>query len=75
MKGQNFLADLHNYARTVELEVTTEFGTVTQVREKIEIKGLKHVPNPWERPGLQRPQNVGTLPTPKRFGIEPRNLV
>ena len=32
-RGQNFLADLHNYARRVWLRIT-EFGEVTQADEK-----------------------------------------
>ena len=32
-RGQNFLADLHKYVRTV-LPRITEIGTVTQVEEK-----------------------------------------
>jgi len=32
MTGQNFLADLHNYAHTVWYRMA-EFSTITQVRE------------------------------------------
>ena len=41
----NFLADLHNYARSVWPRMT-EYGTITQVEEK-------HISRGWLRPRLQ----------------------
>ena len=55
VNGQNFLADLHNYARMIRPRMT-KFGTVTQV-------GEKHVY--WGQP---RPKPNGVLASPKLLG-------
>jgi len=62
-----YLADLDNYARM------TEFGQLTQVKEKHMFLEVNYVPVP--RGGTQRPPPQKWEPASKRFDLEQRNLV
>jgi len=60
VRGQNFLADLHNYTRTVWPRIT-KFGTVTQVVKKHVSKGSATPTSPKGGPSV--PKNFWDSPT------------
>jgi len=70
-RGENFLADFHNYAQTVG-PTATKFGVVIHVGSSV---FLRSDTLQSEGAGPQLPQIFGPLPATKRFDSQRRNLV